>query len=150
MNIKNIKNYIQVSERIASSGQPNREQFKSIAEAKYQIVINLAMPNSDTAIPEEGNIVTALDMLYVHIPVPFDAPNVNHLRQFIKVMDAFADQKVWLHCVANYRASAFLYQYQRLIYGATPENAKKVMLPSWKPNEIWQNFMEISSEEMAL
>ena len=146
----NIKNYIKVSERIASSGQPNREQFKSIAEEKYQVVINLAMPNSDNAIPEEGNIVAALEMIYVHIPVPFDAPNVNHLHTFIKVMDAFTNQKVWVHCVANYRASAFLYLYQRLICGATPEDAKKIMLPSWKPNEVWQNFMEISDEEVEL
>ncbi len=146
----NITNYIKVSERIASSGQPNREQFKSIAEAKYQVVINLAMPNSDTAILEEGNIVTALEMLYVHIPVPFDAPNMNHLCQFIKVMDAFSNQKIWVHCVANYRASAFLYHYQRLICGATPEDAKKVMLPSWTPNEVWQNFMAISPEEIKL
>jgi hypothetical protein len=37
-------------------------------------VINLAMPNSENAIPEEGYIVTARSMTYVHIPVPFDAP----------------------------------------------------------------------------
>ena len=150
MDIKNIKNYIKVSEYIASSGQPNKGQFKSIAEEKYQVVINLAMPNSDNVISEEGSIVTALDMIYVHIPVSFDTPNVYHLNKFISVMEAFANQKIWVHCVANYRASAFLYQYQRLVYGATPEDAKTIMLPSWKPNEVWQNFMEISLEEITL
>ncbi len=150
MCIEDITNYIQVSDRIASSGQPNDHQFKNIADAKYQVVINLAMPNSDNAIPEEGNIVTAHKMAYVHIPVPFDAPNVDHLRKFIKVMAAFSDEKVWAHCVVNYRVSAFLYQYQRLVHGATPEQARKVMLPSWQPNDVWQRFMAISLEEIAL
>jgi len=44
MSIEAITNYIKVSDRIASSGQPEEHQFKSIAEAKYQVVINLAMP----------------------------------------------------------------------------------------------------------
>jgi protein tyrosine phosphatase (PTP) superfamily phosphohydrolase (DUF442 family) len=150
MSIANIRNYIQVSDRIASSGQPDEHQFKDIAEAGYEAVINLAMPNSDNAIPEEGNIVTSLKMTYVHIPVPFDAPDVSYLREFIKVMGAFSVRNVWVHCVVNYRVSAFLYQYQRLVHGAPPEEAKKVMLASWEPNKVWQKFMALSNEDVAL
>jgi protein tyrosine phosphatase (PTP) superfamily phosphohydrolase (DUF442 family) len=150
MSIQDIGNYIQVSDRIASSGQPEDYQFKDIAEAGYEAVINLAMPNSENAIPEEGNIVTSLKMTYVHVPVPFDAPDVFHLRDFIKVMGALSDRKVWVHCVVNYRVSAFLYQYYRLVHGAQQQEAKKVMLASWEPNEIWQRFMALSSEEVAL
>jgi hypothetical protein len=39
-------------------------------------------------------------------------------------------------------------QYQRLVYGDNPEEARKVMLPSWKPNEVWQEFMTISREQL--
>ena len=148
MSIEDIYNYIQVSARIASSGQPEDHQFKDIAEAGFEAVINLAMPNSDKAIPEEGNIVTSLKMTYVHIPVPFEAPGVSHLREFIKVMDAFSHRKVWVHCVFNYRVSAFLYQYERLVHGVQPQEAKKVMLPSWEPNDIWQGFMALSDGEV--
>jgi protein tyrosine phosphatase (PTP) superfamily phosphohydrolase (DUF442 family) len=45
MGIENIINYILVSDRIASSGQPDEHQFKYIAEANYKVVINLAMSN---------------------------------------------------------------------------------------------------------
>ncbi len=131
MGIEIITNYIKVSERIAASGQPKVRQFKSIAQAKYQVVINLAMPNSEYAIPEEGEIVTAHKMIYLHLPVPFDYPNVSHLRDFIKIMTAFSNHRVWVHCVVNYRALAFLFQYQRLVIGATTKEAKKVMLRSW-------------------
>ncbi len=108
------------------------------------------MPNSDEAIPEEGNIVTSLGMTYVHIPVPFDAPSAEHLRQFINVMEAISNQRVWVHCVVNYRVSAFLYQYQRLVHGLPDQEAKKVMLKSWEPDEVWQRFMALSHEDVAL
>ena len=150
MSIEAITNYIKVSDRIASSGQPEEHQFKSIAEAKYQVVINLAMPNSDDAIPEEGGIVTALKMTYVHIPVPFETPDADHLKAFLKVMAAFSLERVWIQCVVNYRVSAFLYQSQRLVHGATTEEATKVMLPSWKPNDVWLRFMAMSNEDVEL
>ena len=150
MSIREITNFIQVSERIASSGQPDDHQFKLIASEGYKAVINLAMLNSENAIPEEGNIVTALNMLYVHIPVPFETPDVTHLQDFINVMGALSKQKVWVHCVVNYRVSAFLYQYWRIVNKASPGDARKVMLPSWEPNTVWQQFMRIEANEIAL
>lgn len=149
MDLESIRNYRRISDRLASSGQPEEHQIKYIARANYQAVINLAMPNSDNAIPEEGNIVTALKMVYVHIPVPFEEPGLDHLRVFFRVMEAFRDQRIWIHCVVNHRVSAFLYQYRRLVEGATEEEAKAVMLPSWKPDEVWQRFMAISLDELA-
>lgn len=150
MSVSEITNFIQASKHIASSGQPDEHDFTSIASAGYQAVINLSMPNSENAIPEEGNIVTALQMLYLHIPVPFDAPDKKHLQDFINVMGALSKQKVWIHCVVNYRVSAFLYQYWRIVNKANPEEARKVMLPSWEPNEVWQQFMCIDACEIAL
>ena len=145
-----MTNHIQVSDRIASSGQPEDHQFKTIAQAKYQVVINLAMPNSGNAIPEWGNIVTAHRMTYVHLPVPFDSPGVDHLRGFIRVMSSFSSQKDWVHCVVNYRVFAFLFLYQRLFHGETTNEAKDVMSPSWQPNDIWKKIMALSKEDVAL
>jgi protein tyrosine phosphatase (PTP) superfamily phosphohydrolase (DUF442 family) len=150
MRLDDVTNYLRVSDRIASSGQPEERQFKSIAQAGFALVINLAMPNSENVIPEEGNIVTALRMTYVHIPVPFESPSVEHLKRFLNVMGAFSDRSVWVHCVVNYRVSAFLYQYYRLVHGATPEEARKVVLPTWQPNEVWQRFMALSREDIEL
>ncbi len=148
MSLSNITNAMIISERIASSGQPEEYQFKAIAQAGYQVVMNLAMPNSDNAIPEEGNIVTARRMVYVHIPVPFAAPTVRHLRQFLAVMDAFQNERVWIHCAANYRASAFLYQYMRLSQNVSDDQARKVMFPSWEPDDIWKDFMAIPKNQV--
>jgi protein tyrosine phosphatase (PTP) superfamily phosphohydrolase (DUF442 family) len=150
MALENITNYIRISERVASSGQPEELEFKDIAQAGFEVVINLAMPDSEDAIPEEGYIVTARNMQYIHIPVPFEAPTTKHVKDFISVMEAFKDKKVWVHCVVNYRVSAFLFLYMRFVKNATIEEARKVILKSWKPNNVWANFMEMSKDEISL
>ena len=144
MTLENINNFIQVSENIASSGQPTRSQFQLIAEASYTTVINLAMPNSDRTIADEGHIVTTNGMNYIHIPVPFEAPTIDHLRYFMNCLKDLSNEKVWIHCVVNKRVSAFLYNYFRLHLGKSESEAKKVMLPNWQPNQVWQKFMAIA------
>ncbi|TCV84068.1 protein tyrosine phosphatase family protein [Sulfurirhabdus autotrophica] len=109
----NIPNHLQISDQIASSGQPDEADFRFIASAGYRSVINLAMHDSDNAIPEEGYIVTRLGMSYHHIPVPFEAPKTSYLIQFIGIMETLKTEKVWVHCALNYRVSAFLYLYFR-------------------------------------
>jgi hypothetical protein len=80
-------------------------------------------------------------MSYFHIPVPFEAPNEWHLKQFFTLMTLLKDEKIWVHCALNYRASAFLYRYYREILKVPEEEAKQVRLPEWEPDEIWQTFM---------
>ncbi len=139
--VENIVNCLRLSPRIASSGQPEEDQFRHIARAGYHLVVNLAMPDSDHAIPEEGHIVAALGMDYVHIPVPFDAPTPDHLRRFLGVMRAYPAENLWIHCVVNYRASAFLYHYWRRDLGASEEEARSVLHPAWEPDPVWTRFM---------
>ena len=140
MTVESITNYLRVSDRISSSGQPDEDGFHSIAVAGFGAVINLAMPDSDNAIPEEGSIVTMLGMTYHHIPVPFDAPETSHLRQFFGLMESLEDENVWVHCVVNYRVSAFLYLYCRW-KGASNDEAREAMLKDWKPNATWRAFL---------
>lgn len=149
MGLESIKNFIRVSEGIASSGQPEADQFNAIASAGYEVVINLAMPDSRNALADEGGLVTSLGMAYVHIPVPFEAPTVDHLRRFIGVMNAFSGRRVWVHCALNFRVSAFLFQYLRLALGVDKTQAQRAILPSWTPDAVWQRFMEISADELA-
>ena len=140
MTIETITNYIRVSDRLSSSGQPDEDGFRSIAAAGFAAVINLAMPDSDKAIPEEGSVVTRLGMAYHHIPVPFDEPKTRHLTQFFGLMDSLQNENVWAHCVVNYRVSAFLYLYRRW-KGMSEDEARIAVLPDWQPNATWQAFM---------
>lgn len=145
-----IKNFVQLTDDIGTSGQPSALQFGDIAKAGYAVVINLALPDSDNAIQEEGSIVTSLGMSYVHIPVPFDNPTNEHLKAFIKIMDAYEGKKKWVHCVFNYRVSAFMYHYLRIRRDYSPGEARSPIFNSWAPDDIWQKFMQISEAEILL
>ncbi len=147
-----IRNFIQMTEAIGTSGQPTVEQFDEIAKAGYSSVVNLAMPDSDDAIADEGNIVTSLGMKYVHIPVPFDNPTKEHLREFIRVMRAMDGEKVWVHCIVNARVSAFMYHYLRMDKGQDDNAAKNQLLRRWEPrmDAVWTKFMQLRREDLAL
>lgn len=150
MSIKDILNYKAVSEMLASSGQPDEMQLKEIAEAGFEVLINLSMPDSERAIPDEGHIVTARKMVYVHLPVPFEAPAAEHLRSFFGLMAAFEGKKCWVHCFANKRASAFLYQYFRLVHHISSDEARKVIIAEWQPDQVWREFMALEAKDVGL
>jgi protein tyrosine phosphatase (PTP) superfamily phosphohydrolase (DUF442 family) len=150
MSKQKIFNYVQVNKNIATSGQPLADEFTFIGESGHQAVINIAMHNSDDAVANEGSIVTALGMSYFHIPVPFESPSVKHLRLFIRVMECLKGEKVWVHCAANYRVSAFMYQYQKQLYGLSSEEAKSSIFEFWHPDGEWKKIMSLRADEIML
>lgn len=141
--LEDITNFVQLRPDLGTSGQPTREQFDAIARAGYRLVINLALPDSDHAIPEEGAIVTAHGMGFTHIPVKFDDPTEADFEAFAGVMDAFSGQPVWVHCVVNARVSAFCYRYLTERRGESDADSRSPILKRWLPqmDEVWRRFL---------
>jgi protein tyrosine phosphatase (PTP) superfamily phosphohydrolase (DUF442 family) len=137
-----IKNYVLVSEEIATSGQPGRGDFADIAGAGYTAVVNLGTGTSPDAIPEEGDIVAGAGMTYHHIPVVWTSPELSDLDRFFSVMDSLRGRKVWVHCVVNKRVTAFMYLYSLLRRGLPEEEARAPMDAVWEPEGVWQGFIE--------
>ena len=140
----NIINFVELSERIATSGQPAAADFKSIAAQDYTTVINLALPSSDHALPDQGAIVTGLGMNYVHIPVRWEAPQTDQFRRFAGLLRQLEGEKVWVHCALNMRVSCFMYLYRRYELGWPEADARKHMAAIWDPgdNPAWAEFVE--------
>lgn len=149
--MEDILNFYQSTDRIATAGQPSAEQFREIADAGYAAVINIAMHDSDGAIPEEGNIVASLGMDYVHIPVPFDAPSARHVKRFFGAMKTLEGEKVFVHCALNMRVSAFMYKYLTLVEGRAPDESESPILAGWRNNidEAWQGILDLGAKEVA-
>jgi protein tyrosine phosphatase (PTP) superfamily phosphohydrolase (DUF442 family) len=152
MAIQDILNYVQLTPRIGTSGQPSAEQLEEIAAAGYQAVINLALPTSDNALPDEGGRVTRLGLPYFQIPVLFDAPRALDLRTFVGVMRALEDRPVWVHCAMNLRVSAFMYHYLRHDLGLPEAEARSPVLAKWEPrmDAVWRAFLALGPDELAL
>lgn len=146
----NVKNFLKVDGLLATSGQPNSEQFKKIAEHGYCCVINLAMPDSDNAIANEGQLVTELGMKYVHIPVEWESPEIEQFEFFKTVLEKLKDKKVWVHCALNMRVSSFIYLYRILSENENSDVALARLNEVWCPNAIWKNFIErVLTESMG-
>jgi len=140
--IEDIYNFLKLSDAIATSGQPTEEQFSAIRDSGYQIVVNLAPPESPNALPDEKQVVEAQGMQYKNIPVVWNNPTLEDVAQFFIVMEANPDKNIFVHCAANMRVSAFMYLYRRIHKGMSDEDARKDLEQIWVPNEIWQKFIE--------
>jgi protein tyrosine phosphatase (PTP) superfamily phosphohydrolase (DUF442 family) len=140
--LSEIYNFRAVDESFGTSGQPTESQFQAIREAGYEAVINLALPTSDNALGQEGSIVTSLGMSYVHIPVDFKAPTSRDFRAFCGVMDAFDGRRVFVHCAANMRVSAFVFLYRVLRMHISRSEAELDLRAIWQPDEVWTRFIQ--------
>lgn len=142
MAVSDILNYRQAAPDLATSGQPREDQLAEIATAGYDLVINLALHDDPRySLHDEASSVRALGMEYVHIPVPFNAPSAEHLASFFDAMDRARGRRVWVHCAANLRVTAFLGLYWRLRKGWPEERAFSLMRDVWQPNDAWSSFI---------
>jgi protein tyrosine phosphatase (PTP) superfamily phosphohydrolase (DUF442 family) len=141
-----IRNFRRLDDRIITAGMPTEEQLRAVAAAGVETVINLALPTSPGALPDEQSAVTALGMGYVHIPVKFDAPAAADYAAFCGAMEARHEQKLFVHCAANYRVSAFLALYRIKQLGWPRDAALAEMRAIWEPDEVWSRFIETQLE----
>lgn len=136
-----IYNQLQLTDKLATSGQPTLDQFVQIQQAGYQTVINLAPSHAENAIENEADIVTRLGMHYVHIPVDFKQPSAEDFEHFCQAMLQATTQKVWVHCAANMRVSAFVYKYRRDVLEEDEARIRRDLHLIWQPYGVWKQFI---------
>ncbi|MEQ5836015.1 protein tyrosine phosphatase family protein [Marinobacter sp. NFXS9] len=149
-----IFNFVPLTEHFGTAGQPTPEQFALIARHGYTTVINLAMPDHPRALTNEGELVTREGMSYLHLPVPFDAPQPSHVRRFCRLLQALRvddpEQKIFIHCIMNYRVSAFMCHYLHLVEGHDAEAARSPLFGQWQPNATWQALLAWDRDDIGL
>ena len=145
-NLKKIFNYYKVPDLFETSGQPNNKQLISIANGGYEAVINLA-PNTtiEGRIINEEAILKSNNITYIHIPVDFNNPLDEDFNKFVAALEQNKHKKIWVHCAANMRVSAFVFKYRRDILGLSPKNIEVDLEAIWVPNKTWSSFLEKNS-----
>ncbi len=106
--ITDIINFLAINPLLATGGMPTIDQVQALAEAGFEVVINLALDQSPDAIPEEEVVVTRLGMRYIHIPVIWKHPQLSDLEKFFDSMQQFSSSKIFVHCVLNLRVCVFI------------------------------------------
>jgi protein tyrosine phosphatase (PTP) superfamily phosphohydrolase (DUF442 family) len=118
-----ILDYHGISDRLTTAGQIDYDQIPLLREQGYEVVVNLATDNPERN-SLEGFHVTSSGMTYIHIPVEWERPQLSDVKMFFDVMEANRDRKLFVHCIANMRASAFVYLYRTLVRGVPDEEAR--------------------------
>ena len=57
-------------------------------------------------------------------------------------MEQLKEVPVHVHCIANYRVSAFFYRYRRDVLGTDETQARADMEEIWHPEGVWATFIE--------
>lgn len=148
--LEDIQAYLEISETLSTSGQVGYDEIASIKEAGFEVVVNLA-PADEERNSREGFLVTQQGMSYIHIPVSWENPSQRDLRLFFDVMEANEDRKVFVHCFANMRVSAFVYLYRTLQMGTSEEDALTDLHEIWDPHELeqWSAFIKTARQKAS-
>ena len=95
--------------------------------------------------------MTGSGMTYIHIPVDFGTPELSDVKMFFDVMEANQDRKLFVHCIANMRASAFVYLYRTLVEDVPDEEARGDMDVVWDPADLqqWADLIERAQDEFS-
>jgi protein tyrosine phosphatase (PTP) superfamily phosphohydrolase (DUF442 family) len=133
-----VLNYVEISDRLTTAGQIAYDQIPLLREDGYEVVVNLATADQERN-SLEGFHVTSSGMSYIHIPVVWEEPQLSDVRMFFDVMEANKDRKLFVHCIANMRVSAFVYLYRTLVEGVSDEDARVGMDEVWTANQ-WRRF----------
>ena len=72
-------------------------------------------------------------MTYIHIPIDFQNPTDQDFDRFCATMEQLKDVPVHVHCIANYRVSAFFFRYRRDVLGMDEAAARADMEALWRP-----------------
>lgn len=135
---ESIDNYHSVSENLASSGMLELDEYQKIKAYGFQHVVNLIPGNQ----LKERKYVESLDMTYEQIPVDWGNPKLSDFETFVDLMKSYGDDRVYVHCELNWRASSFVYLYRITQLGVSIDEALEDLTAIWQPKDGWQEFID--------
>ncbi len=121
-----------IDARLTTSGKLVDGDPERLAALGVRRVINLALASHPEALSDEAGRFARAGIDYVHIPVPFDAPDDSHFAAFNAAMAEADGASVHVHCILNWRVSAFVYRWNRA-HGMAETDARALMRQQWEP-----------------
>jgi uncharacterized protein (TIGR01244 family) len=143
-----IRGWQRLDDRTTTSGRLEGRDVTRLAGIGVRHVINLAMDDSPDALPDEAAKLAAAGIGYTHIPIPFDAPEERHFTEFCAAINEASDAPLHVHCIMNWRVSAFFYRLNRDHRGMAESEARALMHQQWAPEKsddprakVWAEFI---------
>lgn len=127
-----IRGWLRLSDRITTSGRLQEGDPARLVAVGVRHVVNLSLHEHPEALPDAAARMADAGLRYTHIPVPFDAPGEAHYAAFRTAIEA-DDAPVHVHCIMNFRVSAFFYRWHREALGMGEGEARALMTRIWTP-----------------
>lgn len=128
---EDIRAWQRLSSAVTTSGRLQDRDPVRLAQLGVRSVINLALDDHPEALPGEAAAMDDAGLDYLHIPIPFDAPDVAHYEAFKEAV-AKSPGPVHVHCIMNWRVSALFYLLH-LEEGMPEGEARAIMALQWDP-----------------
>lgn len=148
---EDIRAWQRLDAATTTSGRLEETDPARLATIGVRHVINLALDDHPEALADEGAKLAVHGIAYTHIPVPFDAPGDEHFAAFQQALEA-AEGPVHVHCILNWRVSAFFYRHNRAA-GMGEAAASALMRAQWDPRasddpraRVWADFIAAEAD----
>jgi uncharacterized protein (TIGR01244 family) len=142
-----IRGWQRLGDDLTTSGRLEEGDVARLAALGVKQVVNLALDSHPDALADEGAKLASAGIGYTHIPVPFDAPDETHFAAFRAALEQ-GERPVHVHCIMNWRVSAFFYRLHREVLGMVEPQARALMVQQWEPDRsdkpecaVWARFI---------
>lgn len=126
-----IRNWQRRPDGVTTSGKLEPHDPARLAAIGVRHVVNLALDSHPEALADEAARMAAAGIAYTHIPVPFDAPTPGHVAALAEALAAHPGP-AHVHCIMNWRVTAFFYLLDRAA-GVAESEARARMAKVWDP-----------------
>jgi len=143
---EDLRNWRRRDDGITTSGKLEAGDPARLAAIGVRHVINLALDSHPEALADEAAQLAVAGVAYTHIPVPFDAPTPDHVAALSEALAALPGP-AHVHCIMNWRVTAFFYLIDRAAGVPEPE-ARARMTQVWNPieddsaPEVWRALLK--------
>ena len=127
-----IYTWQRLSDVVTTSGRLRESNIEDLAQLGVRHVIDLAPIEHEGALPNEGALLADLGIEHTQITVPFNQPEEEHYHAFVEAYEK-GPIPVHVHCIYNYRVSAFFFRYH-IERGMPEREARAIMNPHWTPD----------------
>lgn len=134
-------NVVEITPQLVTSGQPSEKGLATLHARGFEAVVYLAPPTVSDAVRDEALIVGRQGLVFVDIPIRFDAPTEQDYETFAAILTALGPRKVLVHCQANMRASTMVFLYRVLALKEDPNRAYEAVTAVWVPEGPWKRLV---------
>lgn len=134
-------NVVPITPLLVTSGQPTPQALAALGELGFQAVLYLAPNTMPDTVKNEPELLAAQGIEFVHIPIPFNAPEESHAVAVSAALQRLQGRKVLVHCQVNMRASSMVFLHRVLHGKEDPARAYEAVARVWSPGGPWRALL---------